>query len=133
MPTLGTVPDQEHTSFVTDQGLYCYNIMPFGLKNAGATYQRIVNMMFANQISRNIEVNIDDMLVKSKQTSSHIADQTEAFDVLWKYQMMLNPSKCANGVSSGKFLGFMVHYQRIEGNLGKIKAVLEMEAPRNVK
>ncbi|XP_022159205.1 uncharacterized protein LOC111025624 [Momordica charantia] len=57
------VPDQEHTDFVTDQGLYCYNVMPFGLKNAGATYQRMVNMMFVKQIGRNMEVYVDDMFV----------------------------------------------------------------------
>ncbi|XP_022154603.1 uncharacterized protein LOC111021825 [Momordica charantia] len=126
-------PDQEHTTFITDQGQYCYNVMPFGLKNAGTTYQRMVNMMFAKQIGRNMELYVDDMLVKSKQTSSHLADLAEAFSVLRKYWMKLNPSKCAFGVSSRKLLGFMVHERRIEANLNKIRAVFDMEAPRNIR
>ena len=64
--------DEEHTSFITDRGLYCYKVMPFGLKNTGAIYQRMVNMMFAKQIGRTMEVYIDDMLVKSKLAGDHI-------------------------------------------------------------
>jgi len=64
-------PDQEKTSFVTSQGLFCYKVMPFGLKNAGFTYRRLVNRMFQPQIGRNVEVYIDDMLVKSKEESQH--------------------------------------------------------------
>ena len=67
------VSNQEHTSFITDRGLYCYKIMPFRLKNARATYQRLVNMMFKEKIGRTMEVYIDDMLVKSKVASDHIA------------------------------------------------------------
>ncbi|GMH09599.1 hypothetical protein Nepgr_011440 [Nepenthes gracilis] len=66
--------DEEHTSFMTDQGTYCYKVMPFGLKNAGATYQRLVNKMFEKQIGRNMEVYVDDMLVKSRVTGDHIRD-----------------------------------------------------------
>ncbi|KAL2237683.1 UNVERIFIED_CONTAM: Retrovirus-related Pol polyprotein from transposon gypsy [Sesamum indicum] len=71
--------DQEKTSFVTDQGIFCYNVMPFDLKNAGATYQRLVNDMFKNQIGRNMEVYIDDMLVKSIKEQDHINDLEECF------------------------------------------------------
>ena len=92
-------PDQEHTSFVTDKGLYCYNVMPLGLKNAGATYQRLVNRMFASQIGVNMEVYVDDMLVKSKCQKNHIQDLTECFSILRKYNMKLNPQKCSFGVS----------------------------------
>ena len=103
-----TKEDQEKTDFITSQGLYCYNVMPFGSKNAGATYQRMVNKMFSNQIGRNMEVYVDDMLVKSKEELTHLDDLRETFATLRQYQMKLNPSKCAFGVVSGKFLGFMV-------------------------
>lgn len=95
--------DQENTAFITDRGLYCYKMMPFGLKNAGATYQRLVNKMFQDQISRNMEVYVDDMLVKSTQALSHIADLSETFKTLRDHKMKLNPAKCAFDVSSGKF------------------------------
>ena len=93
--------DQEKTAFVTSQGLYCYRVMPFGLKNAGATYQRLVNLMFKKQIGRNMEVYVDDMLVKSKEEEDHLDDLKETINTLRQYSMKLNPSKCVFGVSSG--------------------------------
>jgi hypothetical protein len=125
--------DQEKTSFITDRGLYCYRMMPFGLKNAGATYQRLVNKMFRGQIGRNVEVYVDDMWVKSIQATKHIEDLRETFQTLRKYQMKLNPMKCAFGVSSGKFFRFMVSQRGIEVNPEKVKAVLDMQAPRTTK
>ena len=101
--------DQEKTSFVTGQGTYCYRVMPFGLKNAGATYQRLVNRMFQKQIGTSMEVYIDDMLVKSTIAELHIAHLSEAFQILREYNIKLNPAKCAFGVSVGKFLGFIVN------------------------
>ncbi|XP_059663431.1 uncharacterized protein LOC132309095 [Cornus florida] len=95
-------------------------VMPFGLKNAGLTYQRLVNLMFKNQIGRNMKVYVDDMLVKSLKAQDHIADLQETFQVLRKHQMKLNLDKCAFGVSSGKFLGYMVSRRGIEANLEKI-------------
>ena len=103
------VPDQEHTSFITDRGLYCYKVMPFRLKNTGATYQRVVNMMFNEQIGKTMEVYVDDTLVKSKVASDHVSHLTDTFKILRAYCMKLNPLKCAFGVASGKFLGFMVN------------------------
>ena len=100
--------DQEKTSFITSQGLFCYKVTPFGLKNAGATYQRLVNHMFRPQIGRNVEVYVDDMLVKSVDEGSHLDDLQETFETLRWYKMKLNPRKCAFEVSSGKFLSFMV-------------------------
>ena len=99
--------DQEKTSFITSQGLYYYKVMPFGLKNAGATYQRLVNKMFSKQIGRNMEMYVDDMLVKSKELT-HLDDLKETFTTLKQYQMKLNPAKCVFGIALGKFLGFMV-------------------------
>ena len=125
--------DQEKTSFVTARGTYCYRVMPFGLKNAGATYQRLVNGMFQKQIGTFMEVYIDDMLVKSIKAKLHITHLAEAFQVLRSYNMKLNPAKCAFGVSSGKFLGFIVNNRGIEANLVKIKAVLDMLPPSNIK
>ena len=96
--------DQEKTAFITSQGLYCYKVMPFGLKNAGATYQRMVNKMFSQQIGRNMEVYVDDMLVKSREELTHLDDLEETFATLKKHQMKLNPSKFFWG-SLGEVLG----------------------------
>ena len=100
--------DQEKTSFVTSQRLFCYKVMPFRLKNAGATHQRLMNKMFTHQLGRNVQVYVDDMLVKSVRENDHLNDLQELFNTLWSYNMKLNPSKCVFGVITGKFLGFMV-------------------------
>ena len=126
--------DQEKTSFVMGQGTYCYRVMPFRLKNAGATYQRLVNRMFQKKIGASMEVYIDDMLVKSTTAELHIAHLSEAFQIQREYNMKLNPAKCAFGVSAGKFLGFIVNNRGIESNQDKIiKAVLDMPPPSNIK
>ena len=100
--------DQEKTSFVTSQRLFCYKVMPFKLKNVGATYQRLMNKMFAHHIRRNVQVYVDDMLVKSLYEDAHLGDLRENFDILRLYNMKLNPGKCAFRVTTGKFLGLMV-------------------------
>ena len=100
--------DQEKTSFVTSQRLYCYKVMPFGLKNIGATYQRLVNRMFSHQIGSNVEVYVDDMLVKSKDEANHLDDLKETFSTLRNYNMKLNHAKCVFAVASGKFFELMV-------------------------
>ena len=125
--------DQEKTSFVTSQGLFCYKVMPFSLKNASATYQRLMNKMFVWQIGRNVQVYVDDMLVKSRREEDHLEDLRETFDTFRSYNMKLNPRKCAFGVTAGKFLGFMVSQMGIEANPNKIRAIMEMTPPRNVK
>ena len=126
-------PDQEHTSFITNRGLYCYIGMPFGLINVGATYQRLVNMMFKEQIGKTMEVYVDDMLVKSKEACDHIKHLGDMFEILRKYRMKLNPQKCVFGVESGKFLGFIVNHRGIEANPAKIQALMEMKSPTCVK
>ena len=108
--------DQEKTYFVTSQGLFCYKVILFGLKNAGATYQRLMNKMFAHQIGRNVQVYVDDMLVKSLREDDHLDNLKETFNTLRSYNMKLNPNKCAFGVTVGKFLGFMVSQRGIEVN-----------------
>ena len=125
--------EQEKTSFVTGQGTYCYREMPFGLKNAGATYQRLVNKMFHKQIGTFMEVYIDDMLVKLIKAELHKTHLAEAFQVLKSYNMKLNPTKCAFGVSAGKLLGFIVNNRGIEANPDKIKVVLDMLPSSNIK
>ena len=112
--------DQERTSFVTSQGLFCYKVMPFGLKNTGAMYQRLMNKMFAHQIGRNVQVYMDDMLVKSLYENNHLDNLQETFDTLRSYNMKLNPNKCVFEVTAGKFLGFTVSQRGIEVNLEKV-------------
>ena len=112
--------DEEKTAFVTNRAIYCYKVMPFGLKNAGATYQRLINKIFAKQLGRNMEAYVDDMLVKSRTISQHIIDLEETFSTLRAHGMRLNPTKCAFGVSSGKFLGFIISQRGIEANPEKI-------------
>ena len=126
-------PDAEKTSFITPHGLYCYNVMPFGLKNAGATYQRLVTKMFRPLLGSTMEVYIDDMLVKSKQRPDHVANLQQTFDLLKKYGMKLNPLKCAFGVSACRFLGFMVTQRGIEANPTQLKTILQSPVPSSKK
>ncbi|CAA0808228.1 Unknown protein, partial [Striga hermonthica] len=125
--------DQSKVSFVTSKGTYCYVVMPFGLKNAGATYQRLMDRMFKSQIGRNIEVYVDDILVKSKVSASHPDDLRETFQTLRTFGMKLNPNKCAFGVKAGRFLGYVVTEHGIEVNREKVKAILDMAPPRSIR
>ena len=102
------LPEVEKMAFITSYGLYCYDVMLFGLKNDGATYQRLVTKIFRPLLGNTIEAYIDDMLVKSIKRFDHIKHLQEAFVLLQRYGMKLNPLKCAFGVSSGKFLSFIV-------------------------
>ena len=108
--------DQEKTAFVTPVRNYHYKVMPFGLKNAGSTYQRMMTRMFKSQLGKNIEIYIDDMVVKSKVVSEHLGDLGTIFEILRKYKLRLNASKCSFDVGSGKFLGYMVTHRGIEVN-----------------
>ena len=108
-------------------------MMPFGLKNVGATYQRLMNKMFAHQIGRNVQVYVDDMLVKSLREDDHLSDLQETFDTLRAYNMKLNPNKCVFRVTAGKFLGFMVSQRGIEVNPEKIRVIVELAPPKTVK
>ena len=101
-------PDAEKTSFITPHGLFCYNVMPFGLRNARAMYERLMTKIFRPLLGKTMEVYIDDMLVKSKEHLDHAEHPQKAFELLRAYGMKLNPLKCAFGVSVGRFLGFMV-------------------------
>jgi hypothetical protein len=125
--------DREKTTFITDRGLYYYKVMPFRLKNVGATYQRLVNKMFRDQIRQNMEVYVDGMLVKSVHLLNHTQDLHKAFKKLNQYGIKLNLSKCTFGVSSRKFLGYMVSNRGIEAIPEKIQDVLDMQSPKNTK
>ena len=107
--------------------------MKFGLKNAGPTYQRLVNKIFKPLMRRTMEVHVDDMITKSKIPKKHVKHLEETFGLLRKYKMKLNPEKCAFGVESGKFLGFMMSHRGIEVNPEKIQAIVQMRSPRNLK
>ena len=92
-----------------------------------------MNKMFANQIRRNVQGYVDNMLVKSRREEDHLEDLRETFDTFRSYNMKLNPSKCAFRVTTGKFLGFMVSQRGIETNLDKIRAIVEMAPLKNIK
>ncbi|KAK1661583.1 hypothetical protein QYE76_049742 [Lolium multiflorum] len=100
--------DQELTAFITPHGVFCYNVMTFGLKNAGATYQRCMQACLGEQIGRNIEVYIDDIVVKTKHTATLVDDLRETFDNLDRYKIKLNPKKCFFGVPGGQVLGYFI-------------------------
>ena len=125
--------DQEKTTFVTPVGNYHYKVMHFGLKNAGSTYQRMMTKMFEPQLGKNVEVYIDDMVVKRKLVSEHIMDLTSIFEILREHKLRLNASKCSFGVGSRKFLGYMVTHKGIEINPDQIKAINNLQPPRNPK
>ena len=125
--------DQEKTSFITERGTYCYKVMPFGLKNAGATYQRLVNKMFSEQLGKTMEVYIDDMLVKSSRASDHVFQLQECFNFLNKFGMKLNPTKCTFGVPSGEFFGYLVTERVIEANPKHITALIDTIPPKSIR
>ncbi|PKA61959.1 RNA-directed DNA polymerase like [Apostasia shenzhenica] len=125
--------DEEHTSFITDQGTFCYKVMPFGLKNAGATYQRMIDTVFKNQRGRNVEAYVDDVLIKSVCVKQHLEDLREMLDTCRTYNIKLNPLKSIFGSSYGKFLGHMMSARGIEANPEKIQAIQEMKPPQTVQ
>ena len=125
--------DQEKTAFIIPIGNYHYKVMPFGLKNARFTYQRMMTRMFESLLGKNIMIYIDDMVVKSKMVSEHLGDIRIIFEILRNYKLRLNSSKCSFGVGSGKFLGYMVTHRGIEVNLDQIKVINNLRSPRNPK
>ena len=125
--------DQEKMAFIIPIGNYHYKVMPFGLKNARFTYQRMMTRMFESLLGKNIMIYIDDMVVKSKMVSEHLGDLRIIFEILRNYKLRLNSSKCSFGVGSGKFLGYMVTHRGIEVNLDQIKVINNLRSPRNPK
>lgn len=125
--------DREKTAFRTYSDNFFYEVMLFDLKNVGATYQRLMDYVFHDMIGRNVEVYVDDIVVKSDSCEQHISDLKEVFQALRKYRMRLNPEKCAFGVEGGKFLGFMLTNRGIEANPEKCKAITERRSPNGLK
>ena len=107
--------------------------MPFGLKNAWATYQRLVDSAFQSQLGRNLEAYVDDMVIKSREERTMIEDIAETFSNLRKINMKLNPQKCSFGMEEGKFLGYLVTSEGIRANPKKTKAILDMQSPRTLR
>ena len=125
--------DQEKTAFVTPTRNYHYKVMPFGLKNAMSTYQRMMTKMFEPLLGKNIEVYIDDMVVKNKEVPDHVEDLRNIFETLREHKLCLNTSKCSFGVRPGKFLGYMVTHRGIEVNPNQVKVINNLQLPRNPK
>jgi hypothetical protein len=125
--------DQEETAFITPFGAYCYTTMSFGLKNTGATYQRAIQACFKRQLNKNVEAYVDDVVVKTRNSSTLIDDLEETFASLREYRWKLNPNKCVFGVPSGKLLGFIISQCGIEAKPEKISTITSMKAPTSIK
>ncbi|GKB81209.1 reverse transcriptase domain-containing protein [Tanacetum coccineum] len=106
--------DEEKTSLIVSQGIFCYSKMPFGLKNAGATYQHLVDKAFKKQIGKNLEVYVDDLVIKSRTEHEIIRDIEKTFKTLREINMKLNPKKCTFGIEEGMFLGYKVNTKGIK-------------------
>ena len=115
---------------MTPIGNYHYKVMPFGLKNAGSTYQKKITRMLEPQLGKSIEVYVDDMVIKSKAVSEHVGDLRVILNILRKHKLRLNASKCSFGVGSGKFLGYTVTHRGIEVNPNQIRAIHNLQPPR---
>ena len=122
--------DREKTSFITEWGTYCYRVMSFRLKNAGATYQRAATTLFHDMMHKDVEVYVDDMIVKSRDRAYHWAALERFFQRIICFRLRLNPKKCTFGVTSGKLLGYMISERGIEVDLDKIRAILDMSPPQ---
>jgi len=125
--------DEDKTAFMGGTANYCYRVMPFGLKNAGATYQRLMDRILAPMLGRNVYAYVDDMVVTSVEEKKHEEDLEELFATISKYRLKLNPEKCVFGVRAGKFLGFLLTERGIEANPDKCAAIVNMRSPSNVK
>ncbi|GJS29039.1 reverse transcriptase domain-containing protein [Tanacetum coccineum] len=125
--------DEEKTAFITNQGIFCYTKILFGLRNAGATYQRLVDKAFYEQIGRNLEVYVDDLVIKSRTDDEIVRDIEETFKTLRKINMKLNPKKCTFGVEEGMFLGYQVNTKGTKICPDKVDAVLSLQSPKCLK
>ena len=122
-----------HLSGCLSLGVYFYTVMPFGLKNAGATYQRSMNAIFHKHIRMTIECYVNNITVKSRDKDDHLADLKRVFDIMRAHQLKMNPTKSFLGIASGKFLGFVFTSKGIHLDPEKISVIQEMHPPRNLK
>ncbi|GJS36547.1 reverse transcriptase domain-containing protein [Tanacetum coccineum] len=128
-----TKEDEEKTTFITSQGIFCYTKMPFGLRNAGATYQRLVDKAFHKQIGRNLKVYVDDLVIKSRMEDEIVRDIEETFKTLREINMKLNPKKCTFGIEEGMFLGYKVSTRGLKVCPNKVGAILSLPSPKCLK
>src|SRR4051812_12497522 len=125
--------DERHTAFRTPLGVFCYTVMPFGLKNAGATYQRAMDKIFSKLTRKIVECYVDDIAVKSRRKGDHLRDLREVFNLMRAHQLKMKPTKSFLGVSSSKFFGFVITSKGIHLDPEKISAIIDMEPPRSLK
>ena len=125
--------DMTKTTFTTEWGIYCYTVMPFGLQNVGATYQRMATTLLHDMMHNKVKVYIDNMTVKSKDRGGHITNLRKFFERIKEYRLRLNPQKCTFWVTIGKLQGFLVSDRRIGVDPSKIKAILDMPPPKSEK
>ena len=128
-----TPKDMTKTTFTTECEIYCYTVMAFGLKNARVTYQRMATFLLHDMMHNEVEVYVDDMIVKSKDRGSHAINLRKFFERIKEYRLRLNPQKCTFGVTAGKLLGFLVSNRGIKIDPSKVKAILEMPPPKSEK
>jgi len=125
--------DECKTAFMTQSSCYCYRAMPFGLKNAWATYQRLMDRVLAPILGQKVQAYVDDMVVTTQQKEQHATDLEELFTTIAKYRLKMNPEKCVFGVEAGKFLGFLLIKIGIKANPEKCAAIINMRSPISVK
>ena len=121
------------TAFITNDANYFYKVMPFSLKNAGATYQRLMDKVFSHLMGKCVEVYVDDMVVKSPSHHQHAQDLSAVFSALRQYNLHLNPDKCVFDVDRDKFLEFMLTQRGIEANPEKCNVIIEIRSPTSVR
>ena len=125
--------DMTKTTFTMEWGIYCYIVMPFGLKNVSATYQRMATTLLHDIMHNEVEMYVDDMIVKANEREGHIVNLRKFFERIKEYRLRLNPQKCTFGITIGKLLGFLVSVRGIEDDPSTIKAILEMLQPKSEK
>ncbi|GJR52158.1 reverse transcriptase domain-containing protein [Tanacetum coccineum] len=125
--------DEEKTAFITSQGIFCYTKMPFGLRNVGATYQRLVDKAFHKQIGRNLEVYVDDLVIKRRTEDEIVRDIKETLKTIREINMKLNPKKCTFGVEEGMFIGYKVNSKGLKVCPDKVDIVLSLSSPKCLK
>ncbi|GKD93119.1 reverse transcriptase domain-containing protein [Tanacetum coccineum] len=125
--------DEEKTAFITNQGIFCYTKMPFGPRNAGATYQRLVDKTFRKQIGRNLEVYVDGLVIKSRTDEEIVRDIKETFRTPREINIKLNPKKCTFGIEEGMFLGYKVSTRGLKVCSNKVDAIPSLPSPKCLK
>lgn len=124
--------NEELTAFRTLRGIYCYKVMSFGLKNTDAIYQKAMQRIFDDMLHKSVKCYVEDIVVKSKKREDHLQNLRSVFERLRRYQLKMNPLKCAFCVTLGTFLGFVVRHRGIEIEQTKIDSILKMPKHRNI-